>query len=133
MNENNANVPELAAAYMQSAPAAGVQVLPRTGNEIPYPNCLVVEPYRETTSGERLLASVEHFTEIENTNGFPWKIVAVNNETLEFQDAMELALAYAKRRQVPVILVNHDSLSSDSERRMTDTTVIKIKAPKLEI
>jgi len=132
MDENNANVPGLAAVYVQNSPDTGIQVLPRTDNEIAYPNCLVVEPYRETASGERLLATVEHFTEIENSNGFPWKIVPVNNETLEFQDAMELAMAYAKRRQVPVILVNHDSLSSDIERQMTDTTVLNLKAPMLE-
>ncbi|HEX9877188.1 MAG TPA: hypothetical protein VGC50_11100 [Gammaproteobacteria bacterium] len=104
-----------------------VRVLQRSGNEIPYPNCLVVEPYRENDTGMELLATVEHFVQLKDPTGFPWQISAVSRGPLSFEEAMNLAKAYADRKQVPIILVNHDALSSPAERQQTDTTVIKVK------
>jgi len=108
-----------------------VQVVPRSGNEIPYPNCLVVEPYRDVDCDDNLVASVEHFTETENPSGFPWRIVPVNDDPLPFKKAMELAMAYAQRLNVPVILVNHDSMSSAKERQQTDTTILNLGASRI--
>ncbi|NIW24367.1 MAG: hypothetical protein GWN29_07255 [Gammaproteobacteria bacterium] len=107
-------------------PNGGVQVIPRSGNEIPYPNCLVVEPYRDAARGDNLFASVEHYAETENPSGFPWKILPVTDDPQPFKNAMELAMAYAQRSGVPVILVNHDSMSSEAERQQTDTTILKV-------
>jgi hypothetical protein len=110
----------------ESAPP--VRVLQRTGIEIPFPNCLVVEPYRDDALGDELLATVEHFVEVENAaGGFPWRIDAVSRGTLTLSEAVNLAKAYAERKQVPVILVNHESLSSAAEKQQTDTTVLKLK------
>lgn len=129
MNEKAPNPDSVIAALEQPVPS-GVTVVPRNGNELPHPNCLVVEPSRDPHSGDRLLASVEHFREVENPSGFPWRITPVNNEPLGFKEAMELAMAYAKRHAVPVIVVNHDGMSSDSERRQTDTAVLDLRSPR---
>jgi len=129
MNENTPDSGSVAAALDQPAPT-GVTVVPRAGNEIPHPNCLVVEPYRDAARGDRLLASVEHYREIENATGFPWRIVPIANEPLGFKDAMELAMTYAKRHAVPVIVVNHDGMSSDSERQQTDTAILDMRTPR---
>ena len=108
----------------------GVVVLPRTGMEIPYPNCLVVEPFRDPAWGDELLATIEHFVAVEHPSGFPWNITRVNENTLVLKDAIQEALAYAQRNDVPVILVNHDDLSTADERRQTDTTAINIRVPE---
>ena len=126
MDKNASDSQDLKDALAANQPPGNVQVVPRSGNEIPYPNCLVVEPYRTAAHGENLLASVEHFVETENPSGFPWKIMPVANEALPFKDAMDLAMAYAQRQGVPVILVNHDSLSSSTERQQTDTAVLNL-------
>ena len=73
---------------------------------------------------------MEHFVETENPSGFPWRIVPVADEPQPFKAAMELAMAYAQRQGVPVILVNHDSLSSETERQQTDTTVMNLSASR---
>lgn len=130
MDENEPDTEQLLSALTQEPPAASVVVLPRSGNEIPHPNCLVVEPYHDGARGDRLLASVEHYQEVASPNGFPWKILPVNNEPLSFKDAMNLAMAYAKRQGVPIILVNHEGLSSPSERQQTDTAVLNVRAPR---
>jgi hypothetical protein len=128
MNENAPASNSALAALDQPTPA-GVTVVPRNGNEIPHPNCLVVEPFRDAAHGDRLLANVEHYLEIENPTGFPWRIVPVNNEPLSLTDAMELAMAYATKQAVPVIVVNHDGMSSDSERQQTDTAILDLRSP----
>ena len=130
MSESSTNKTQLLEGLAGDAPPAGVTVLPRSGNEIPHPNCLVVEPYREAARGDVLLATVEHYQEVENPAGFPWKIIPVNKEPLAFKDAMELAMAFAKRHAVPVILVNHDGLSSAAERQQTDTAVLNLRGPQ---
>jgi hypothetical protein len=130
MTQNSIDAEHLLTALTQAQPIAGVTVMPRSGNEIPHPNCLVVEPYRDTARGGELLASVEHYQEVENPTGFPWKILPINREPMAFKRAMELAMAYAKRQNVPVILVNHDGLSSADERQQTDTVVLNVKAPR---
>lgn len=130
MNKNASNTQNLVSVLSGGQSASNVRVIPRSGNEIPYPNCLVVEPYRDAARGDNLFASVEHFVEIENSSGFPWRIVPVANDPLPFKDAMDLAMAYAQRQGVPVILVNHDSLSSATERRQTDTTVLNLGASR---
>jgi len=110
--------------------AKNVTVVPRTGNEIPHPNCLVVEPYRDRAHGDHLMATVEHYIEVENSTGFPWRITPVTNEPLAFKDSMALAMSYAQQHGVPVIVVNHDGMSSDSERQQTDTAVLDLRAPR---
>ena len=130
MEENTSDTQNLAAVLAGNQSGGNVQVVPRTGNEIPYPNCLVVEPYRDAARDENLVASVEHFTETEDPSGFPWRIVPVNDDPLPFKKAMELAMAYAQRQNVPVILVNHDSMSSAEERQQTDTTVLNLGASR---
>jgi hypothetical protein len=130
MDKNASDTQNLAAVLAGSDPNGNVQVVPRSGNEIPYPNCLVVEPYRDAARGDNLFASVEHFVETENPSGFPWRIVPVADEPQPFKAAMELAMAYAQRQGVPIILVNHDSLSSETERQQTDTTVMNLSASR---
>ena len=39
-------------------------------------------------------------------------------------------MEYAKGQGVPIVLVNHDALSSAAERRQTDTAVLKVKVPR---
>ena len=102
-------------------------VLPRTGNEISYPNCLVVDTQPSAASGTTVLASIDHFVEREGRGGFPWEIKQITDQMLPFSEAMDLAKQYAREHQVPVILVNQDGFSSDSERRQTDTAVIRMK------
>ena len=126
MNKNGADTQELAAVLSGSEPNGNVQVVPRSGNEIPYPNCLVVEPYRDAARNDNLFATVEHFVETKDPSGFPWKIVPVSDEPQTFKAAMDLAMAYAQRQGVPVILVNHDGMSSDAERQQTDTTMMNL-------
>jgi hypothetical protein len=130
MDKNVSDTQNVAAVLSGSEPNGNVQVIPRSGNEIPYPNCLVVKPYRDTARGDNLFASVEHFVETRNPPGFPWKIVPIANDPLPFKDAMELAMTYARRQGVPVILVNHDSLSSETERQQTDTSVLNLGASR---
>lgn len=127
MNEKAPNTDSVIAALEQPVPN-GVTVVPRNGNELPHPNCLVVEPSPDPSNGDRLLAFVEHYREVENPTGFPWRILPVNNEPLAFKEAMDLAMAYAQRHAVPVIVVNHDGMSSDSERRQTDTAVLDLRS-----
>ena len=104
-----------------------MQVIPRSGNEISYPNCLVVDPYREAATGDQLLATVEHFIENRDQTGFPWKILPVSEGAMSLKLAMDAALTYAQKNRVPVILVNHDDLSTDDEKRQTDTTILPLK------
>jgi len=126
MDKNASDTQNLAAVLAETQPAGNVQVIPRSGNEIPYPNCLVVEPFRDAALGNNLLASVEHFVETENPSGFPWKIVPINDDPLPFKKAMQLAMTYAQQQGVPVILVNHDSMSSAEERQQTDTAILNL-------
>jgi len=130
MDQNQPDTDQLLTALTQEPRPASVVVLPRSGNEIPHPNCLVVEPYTDGARGDQLLASVEHYQEVANPSGFPWKILPVNNEPLAFKDAMNLAMAYAKRQGVPIILVNHEGLSSAAERQQTDTAILNVRAPR---
>lgn len=130
MTQNTSDAEAVLQVLAAETPSTGVTVLPRSGNEIPYPNCLVVEPFRDAAQNDQLCASVEHFVEIQNPTGFPWKITPVNNEPIGFKDAVELAMAYAQRHGVPVILVNHDDLSSAAERQQTDTTVLNMRSPR---
>ena len=130
MNDKAANSDSVIAVLEQPVPN-GVAVVPRNGNELPHSNCLVVEPLRDPHNGDRLLASVEHYREVENPTGFPWRITPVNNDPLGFKEAMELAMAYATDHSVPVIVVNHDGMSSDSERQQTDTAILDLRSPAI--
>jgi hypothetical protein len=121
-----------AAAPGDAGARAGVKVIPRSGQEIPYPNCLLIDPYRTSPESPTLLATVEHFVEERQATGFPWKIRAIHDEVVTFKEAMDLALRYAEAKKIPIILVNQDGLSSEAEKRQTDTTVLDMSYHRRE-
>ena len=100
---------------------SGIKVVPRSGNEIPYPNCLVIDTSSDSGT---IMATVEHFQESRTEGGFPWKIEPVNDQPLPFDVAIDLATRYAEDNGVPVILVNQEGLSSDQHKQQTDTEII---------
>jgi hypothetical protein len=103
------------------------KVIPWSGAEIHYSNCLVVNSHRDPPDGPTVLATVDHFVKQENQGGFPWKILPVTEEPTSFRAAMDLAAKYAREQNVPVILVNPDGLSSDAEKQQTDTVILQKK------
>ena len=109
---------------------SSVQIVPRYDDDISHPNCLVVAPFRKTTHGPTIMASVEHYSENPEPSGFPWTIVPVTPEPLVLKAAMEVALRFAESNNVPVIFLNQDGFSTDAEKRQTDTKALKIGVPR---
>ncbi len=109
-----------------SIDAGDVKIIPRYDDQINHPNCLVVAPYRDSASGPVIMANVEHYLENEDATGFPWKIIRVIEAPLSLKVAVDVALEYAKTNNVPVILLDQDGFSTDTERQQTDTKVLKI-------
>ena len=115
-------MPTTAAAL---SPIPEPEVLPRNGNEIDHPNCLVVDPQLAGITGE-LVATVEHLELLESPDGFPWQILPVVNKAIPMKDAMEQARAYASEQGVPVILVNQEQLATAKQRHRTDTSILPL-------
>jgi len=124
--DSNANKDQLGAGIPASA--RKVQIIHRVGNEVAHPNCLVVSPYRENTETTELLATVEHFIKHQDPSGFPWKIVPITQSGVILKTAMVLALDYASKNDIPVILVNQEEFSTDVEKQQTDTKMIQVKS-----
>ena len=101
-----------------------IQIVPRYDDVITHPNCLVVDPYRDTERGTAIMASVEHYLESKDATEFPWRIVLVTEEPLVLKAAVEAALEYAKDYKVPVIFLNQGGVSAEAEERQTGTTEI---------
>lgn len=76
------------------------------------------------------MANIEHYQRNADPVGFPWSIQPVTEEPVLLQDAMEIAMAYARANRVPAIFVNQDGFSSDSEKRQTDTQPLRTGAPR---
>ncbi len=106
--------------------AGDIPIIPRDDDRINHPNCLVVAPYRDAASGAVIMANVEHYIEHKDSTGFPWKIVPVTEEPLRLKAAIAAAMSYAKKNNVPVILLNQDGFSTAAERRQTDTKLLKV-------
>ena len=101
-----------------------IQIVPRYDDVITHPNCLVVDPYRDTERGTAIMASVEHYLESKDATEFPWRIVLVTEEPLVLKAAVEAALEYAKDYKVPVIFLNQGGFSTAAEKQQTGTTEI---------
>ncbi len=102
----------------------GIQIVPRYSDTITHPNCLVVDPYRDTEHGSTIMANVEHYLESKDATGFPWEIVLVTEEPLVLEVAVDAALRYAEDNKVSVIFLNQGGFSTEAERRQTGTTEI---------
>ena len=107
----------------------GVEIIPRYGDDISHPNCLVVAPFRKTEHGPTIMATVEHYFENPEPGGFPWTIKPVTPEPLVLKIAMETALSFAEDNNIPVIFLNQDGFSTEAERQQTDTRALKTGAP----
>ena len=101
-----------------------IQIVPRYDDVITHPNCLVVDPYRDTERGTAIMASVEHYLESKDATEFPWRIVLVTEEPLVLKAAVEAALEYAKDYKVPVIFLNQGGFSAAAEKQQTGTAEI---------
>ena len=101
-----------------------IQLVPRYDDVITHPNCLVVDPYRDTERGSTIMASVEHYLESRGAAAFPWQIVQVIEEPLVLKAAVDAALEYARNYKVPVIFLNQGSVSTAAERQQTGSTEI---------
>ena len=101
-----------------------IQLVPRYDDVITHPNCLVVDPYRDTERGSTIMASVEHYLESRGAAAFPWQIVQVTEEPLVLKAAVEAALEYAKDYKVPVIFLNQGGFSTAAEKQQSGTTEI---------
>ena len=127
MTENpNAKEDQLGPA--NDASAQKVQIIHRVSNEVAHPNCLVVAPYRENAETTELLATVEHFIKHQDPSGFPWKILPITQSGVILKTAMALALDYASKNAIPVILVNQEDFSTDVEKQQTDTKMIQVES-----
>ena len=94
---------------------SNIRIIPHSGNEIPYPNCVVVHTYPKPTDNSILLASVEHILADFNSEGRidnAWPIHIVNAQPISHDQAMTLAMRYAEHNDVPVILVVQDALGN---------------------
>ncbi len=104
-----------------------ILIIPRYDDRITCPNCLVVDPYRDTEHGSTIMATVEHYLATENSTGFPgfpWTIVEVTEKPLVLKAAIEAALKYAEDNKVPVIFLNQGGYSTATEKLQTDTVVL---------
>jgi len=108
----------------------GIEIIPRYNErDIDHPNCLVIAPYRGTEHDTALMANVEHYLERQDSTGFPWEITLLTEDPLRLTAAVDLAVRYAKKNNVPVIFLNQDGFSTDAEKQQTGTTEI-LKLPK---
>lgn len=107
----------------------GVQLIPRYDDDISHPNCLVVAPFRQTKHRPTIMATVEHYAENPDPNGFPWTILPVIENPLELKAAVDEAMKFAKANGVPVVFLNQDGFSSADELQQTDTKALKTGAP----
>ncbi|MEE8542810.1 MAG: hypothetical protein V3S94_03050, partial [Gammaproteobacteria bacterium] len=73
-----------------------IKLIPRTDDQIDHPNCLVVAPYRLSAEGPTIMATVEHYKEDTESEGFPWKIIQVTEKALLLKAAVDKAVEYAK-------------------------------------
>ncbi len=124
-----AETPSAAEAETPAVPSpdlGDIKLIPRTDDQIDHPNCLVVAPYRLSAEGPTIMATVEHYKEDTESEGFPWKIIQVTEKALLLKAAVDKAVEYAKASDVPVILLNVDGFSTAAERRQTDTKQVKI-------
>ena len=115
----------------QCEDTTGVQLIPRYGDDISYPDCLVVAPFRKVKHGQTIMATVEHYKINPNADGFPWTIRPVTVSPLELKVAVGEAMKFAKANGIPIVLLNQDGFSSAAELRQTDTKAIKTGAPAL--
>ena len=107
----------------------GVEIIPRYNDDISHPNCLVVAPFRKTEHGPTIMATVEHYSENPEPGGFPWTILHVTSKPLELKAAMEAALSFAAKNNIPVIFLNQDGFSTAAEKQQSDTKAIRTGAP----
>ncbi|HEY5624040.1 MAG TPA: hypothetical protein VIV14_09775 [Gammaproteobacteria bacterium] len=114
----------------RSGSSDDIIVIPRYDDSIPSSNCLVVAPFRKAERTPTIMANIEHYQRNADPVGFPWSIQPVTEEPVLLQDAMEIAMAYARANRVPAIFVNQDGFSSDSEKRQTDTQPLRTGAPR---
>ena len=108
----------------------GIEIIPRYNeSDIGHPNCLVIAPFLNTEHDTALMANVEHYLERQDSTGFPWEITLLTEDPLRLKAAVDLAVRYAKEKNVPVIFLNQDGFSTDAEKLQTGTTEI-LKLPK---
>jgi len=105
-------------------PKSNVQIVPRSGNDIPYPNCLLVDPQRDPANNS-ILATVDHFLQKPSDNGLPWTIHNISEKPLPLNAALDMASRYAEANGIPIIMVNEEGMmSTEAEKSRTDTMAI---------
>jgi hypothetical protein len=122
MSKRYADIRHLLCALGFDPKPYGIEITLRTGSEIPHANCLVIDVWRGSREGETPLVRIEHFRESPDTSEYPWKHTVINREPLAIERAIKLAIAFARRQQIPVVLVGRQALGP--------APVFKLNAPR---